>query len=90
MLKKRIITAIIGTGLVFGLWTLFDFLFSTYIDRSGFKFEIGSNVIAPLVVGIVVFGLLIPMYDKDMDKSRVKYEALHEKRHHKAPEEEQK
>lgn len=90
MLKKRILTGVIGTALVFGFWTLFDFLYSTYITRSGFTFEVGSNLITPLAVGIVMFFVLIPMYDKDMKKSRANYEALHEKRHHKAGEERKK
>ena len=90
MLKKRIITGLLGTVLVFGLYTLLDYLYATFISRSGFKFEIGSNLIIPLVVGIVIFFVLIPMYDKDMNKSRANYEALHEKRHHKAGEERKK
>ncbi len=90
MLKKRIISGVLGTALIFGFWTLFDYLYSTFITRSGFKFEIGSNLIAPLVIGAVIFFLLIPMYDKDMKKSRANYEPLHEKRHHKAGEERRK
>ncbi len=91
MIKKRIITGVVGTVLVVGFWMLLDFLYTTLITRSGFTFEWGSDIIIPLVVGMVVFFVLIPMYDKDMNKSRVKYEALKEKQHQKAPtEEEQK
>ncbi|MBQ9515349.1 MAG: hypothetical protein IJR57_04485 [Ruminococcus sp.] len=90
MLKKRIITAVVGITLMLGLYQLLDYLYSTFISRSGYKFEIGSNLFVPLVVGIVIFAVLIPMYDKDMEKSRVKYEGLKEKRHHKAPEEDNK
>ncbi|MBQ7218878.1 MAG: hypothetical protein IJS27_06635, partial [Ruminococcus sp.] len=82
MLKKRIITAVVGITLMLGLYQLLDYLYSTFISRSGYKFEIGSNLFVPLVVGIVIFAVLIPMYDKDMEKSRVKYEGLKEKRHH--------
>ena len=90
MLKKRILTAVLGIVLMFGFYQLLDYLYSTFISRSGYKFEIGSNLIIPLVIGIVIFVVLIPMYDKDMEKSRVKYEALKEKRHHKAPKEDEK
>lgn len=90
MLKKRILTGVIGIAVVFGVWTLCDYLYSSFISRSGFTFDIGSNLIAPLAVGIVMFFVLIPMYNKDMEKSRVKYEGLHEKRHHKAGEERKK
>ena len=90
MMKKKILTGVIGTALVLGFWTLFDFLYCTLITRSDFTFEIGSNLILPLVVGLVMFFVLIPMYDKDMKKSRANYEPLHEKRHHKAGEERKK
>ena len=90
MIKNKILTGIIGIALVLGLWTLYDYLYSTFITHSSFTFEIGSNLITPLVVGIVIFFVLIPMYDRDMNKSRVKYEGLHEKRHHKAGEERKK
>ncbi len=90
MTKKKVLTGLIGIALVLGFWTLFDYLYCTLITRSGFTFEIGSNLILPLVVGVVMFFVLIPMYDNDMKKSRANYEPLHEKRHHKAGEERKK
>lgn len=88
MIKNRIISAVVGTVLFFGFWTLLDYLYATFISRSGFTFDIWFNVAIPLIIGIVIFAVFIPMYNRDMDKSRVKYEGLHEKRHHKAPKEE--
>ena len=88
MLKKRIITAVIGIVVMLGFWILLEYLYTTFITRTGFKFDIGTSLVIPLVIGIVIFCVLIPMYDKDMEKSRVKYEGLKEKRHHKAPKEE--
>lgn len=88
-MKKRIITAVVGIVLMLGFWNLLEFLYLTFITRSGFSFDFGTNILIPLVIGIVIFCVLIPMYDKDMDKSRVKYEGLKEKRHHKAPEEDE-
>ncbi len=89
MKMKRILTTVIGTVLVFGIYTLLDFLYSTFISHSAFTFDTGSNLITPVVVGVLIFGVLIPMNDKDMDKSKIKYEGINEKRHHKAPAEEE-
>ena len=87
-IKKKMISSAVAVIVIFGVWTLLDYLYSTFISRSGFSFDVGSNLIAPLVIGVLVVCVLIPMYDKDMDKARAKYEGVREIRHHKAPKEE--
>lgn len=52
---KKILYGVVFVLLFIGVWNLFEFLYSSFITRSGFEFHTGSNIFLPMAIGIAVY-----------------------------------
>ena len=60
MNAKKIIVFLLFIAVFVGVWNLLDFLYSSFITRSGYQFGIGDDLLIPLVISlIIVFPLFI-------------------------------
>lgn len=86
---KTILSAVIFIVVFVAVWNLLDFLYCTYITRSGYHFSFLTDAGAPILITALVIFVLLPMYNRDMEKSVDREKDFKEKRHHSAPKEDE-
>lgn len=86
-MKKKILSVLIFTAVFIGLWNLLDYLYCTFITRSEYHFAFLIDAGAPILITALVIFVLLPMYNRDMEKSVDKEKDFKQKRHHSAPKE---
>jgi len=53
MIKNKTLALILFVLVVFGVWTLCDFLYARFISHNAFVFTLTGNVILPLAAGLI-------------------------------------
>ncbi len=64
MMAKKILWFVFYMVLCVGLYNLFDFLWKTFITKSGYQFIFASNLFIPLTTGIVVWLVMFVFQNK--------------------------
>ena len=67
MNKSKIIPYIIFLVAFVAAWNLVDYIYMTFITKSGYSFGIAGNIIVPMVIALVT-GYFCILKDKKKDK----------------------
>ena len=55
---KTVLVGVLFVALWIGLWNLFDFIWKTWINRSGYQFSSSYHILYPLGIGVVMYLIL--------------------------------
>lgn len=57
-IMKTVLGGVLYVGIWIGLWNLFDYIWKTWINSSGYRFTVSYHILYPLGIGIVSFVIL--------------------------------
>ena len=66
---KTVFGGVLFVVIVIGLWNLFDFIWKTWINGSGYHFSASYHILYPLGIGTVVY-LLIFVFNTVRKKNK--------------------
>ena len=55
---KTILGGVLFAAIVIGLWNLFDFIWKTWINGSGYQFTSSYHIFYPLGIAVVIYLIL--------------------------------
>ena len=55
---KAVISGVLFVAIWIGLWNLFDFIWKTWINGSGYQFTSTYHILYPLGIGVVIYLIL--------------------------------
>ena len=55
---KTVLGGVLVVAIWIGLWNLFDFIWKTWLDGSGYQFSSSYHILYPLVIGIAIYLVL--------------------------------
>lgn len=55
---KTVLGGVLFFAICIGLWNLFDFIWKTWLDGSGYQFSSSYHILYPLVIGIAIYLVL--------------------------------
>ena len=55
---KTVLGGVLFVAICIGLWNLFDFIWKTWLNGSGYHFSLSYHVLYPLVIGIAIYLVL--------------------------------
>ena len=55
---KTVLGGVLFVVIVIGLWNLFDFIWKTWINGSGYIFSSTYHILYPLGIGVVIYLIL--------------------------------
>ena len=55
---KTVLGGVLFVVIVIGLWNLFDFIWKTLINGSGYQFSTSYNILYPLGICVVIYVIL--------------------------------
>ena len=56
---KTVLGGVLFVAIVIGLWNLFDFIWKTWINGSGYLFSSSYHILYPLGIGVVLYLILL-------------------------------
>ena len=61
-IMKTVLSGVLFVGICIGLWNLFDFIWKTWINSSGYRFSSLYHIFYPLGIGVVMYLLLFVIH----------------------------
>lgn len=55
---KTVLGGVLFVAICIGLWNLFDFIWKTWINGSGYQFSSSYHILYPLGIGVVIYLIL--------------------------------
>ena len=55
---KTVLGGVLFVAICIGLWNLFDFIWKTWINGSGYQFSSSYHILYPLGIGVVMYLIL--------------------------------
>ena len=55
---KTVLGCVLFAAIVIGFWNLFDFIWKTWINGSGYQFSSSYHILYPLGIGVVMYLIL--------------------------------
>lgn len=55
---KTVLGGVLFVVICIGLWNLFDFIWKTWINGSGYHFSLSYHILYPLGIGVVMYLIL--------------------------------
>ena len=55
---KTVLGGVLFAAIVIGFWNLFDFIWKTWINGSGYQFSLSYHIFYPLGIGVVMYLIL--------------------------------
>ena len=55
---KTVLGGVLFVAIVIGLWNVFDFIWKTWINGSGYQFSSSYHILYPLGIGVVMYLIL--------------------------------